>query len=356
MTVRTRTALDTLPAYAPGRSVTGAIKLASNELSFPTMPAVAAAIADAVAHQSAGINRYPDNGAQALVAALAEHTGAPRSHIVAGCGSVALCQQLVQAVAGEGDEVLFGWRSFEAYPIVTQITGAASVRVPVTSSHELDLPTMAAAITPATRLIFICTPNNPTGTAVRRADLVEFLDAVPDDVLVVIDEAYREFDTAQESPDGLEFAVTRPNVLTLRTLSKAYGLAGLRVGYAVGDPHVITALRKVAIPFALNSLAQAAALAALAAKDQFEPRWQQVIAERDRVTTALHGFGYEVPTSQANFVWLPLRERAAEFAAHAEDHKVIVRAFPDASGGVRVSVGAPDENDAFLAAARAFTL
>jgi histidinol-phosphate aminotransferase len=356
MTVRTRTALDTLPAYAPGRSVTGAIKLASNELSFPTMPAVAVAIADAVAHESAGINRYPDNGAQALVAALAEHTGAPQSHIVAGCGSVALCQQLVQAVAGEGDQVLFGWRSFEAYPIVTQITGAASVRVPVTKSHELDLPAMAAAITPATRLIFICTPNNPTGTAVRRADLVEFLDTVPDDVLVVIDEAYREFDTAQESPDGLEFAVTRPNVLTLRTLSKAYGLAGLRVGYAVGDPHVITALRKVAIPFALNSLAQAAALAALAAKDEFVPRWQQVVVERRRVQAALRGFGYEVPTSRANFVWLPLRERAAEFAAHAEDHKVIVRAFSDSSGGVRVSIGAPDENDAFLAAARAFAL
>ena len=119
---------------------------------------------------------------------------------------------------------------------------------------------MAAAITPATRLIFVCTPNNPTGTAVRRAELVAFLDAVPDDVLVVIDEAYRDFDTAPDSPDGLEFALTRPNVLTLRTLSKAYGLAGLRVGYAVGDPQVITALRKVAIPFALNSLAQAAAL------------------------------------------------------------------------------------------------
>ncbi len=356
MTVRTRTALDTLPAYAPGRNVPGAIKLASNELSYPTMPAVAAAIAEAVAHQSAGINRYPDNGAQKLVAALAEHTGAPQTHIVAGCGSVALCQQLVQAVAGEGDEVLFGLRSFEAYPIVTQITGAVSVRVPVTTGHELDLPAMAAAITPATRLIFICTPNNPTGTAVRRAELVGFLDAVPDDVLVVIDEAYREFDMAPESPDGLEFALRRPNVLTLRTLSKAYGLAGLRVGYAVGDPHVITALRKVAIPFALNSLAQAAALAALRVKHQFTPRWQQVIAERERVTAALRERGYEVPTSQANCVWLPLRERAAEFAAHTEDHTVIVGAFPDAAGGVRVTVGAPDENDAFLAAARAFAL
>jgi histidinol-phosphate aminotransferase len=226
----------------------------------------------------------------------------------------------------------------------------------VTESHELDLPALAAAITPATRLIFICTPNNPTGTAVRRADLVTFLEVVPDDVLVVIDEAYRDFDTGPESPDGLEFAVTRPNVLTLRTMSKAYGLAGIRVGYAVGDPHVITAMRKVAIPFALNSLAQAATLAALDAKEELRPRWQQVIAERDRVTTGLREQGFEVPASQANFVWLPLRERAAEFAAHTEEHKVIVRAFPDTAGGVRVTIGSPAENDAFLAASGSFKL
>ena len=200
MTVRIRSALDTLPAYAPGRSVPGAIKLASNELAFPTLPVIAQAIADATVHESTGINRYPDNGAQRLVTALAELTGAPESHIVAGCGSVALCQQLVQATAETGDEVLFGWRSFEAYPIVTQITGATAVRVPVTVGHELDLPAIADAITPATRLIFICTPNNPTGTAVRSADLVEFLDRVPEDVLITVDEAYTEFDDAPTPP------------------------------------------------------------------------------------------------------------------------------------------------------------
>lgn len=356
MTVRIRAALDTLPAYAPGRSVKGAIKLASNELSFPTLPSVAAAIADAVEHQFAGINRYPDIGAAALITALAEHTGAPQAQVVAGNGSVALCQQLVQATAGDGDEVLFGWRSFEAYPIVTQITGATPVRVPVTGDHELDLPAMAAAITPATRLIFVCTPNNPTGTAVQRDDLVSFLDRVPDDVLVVIDEAYLEFDTSPDSPEGLEFALSRPNVLALRTLSKAYGLAGIRVGYAVGDPQVIVALRKVAIPFALSSVGQAAALAALAAKEELAPRWKQVVDERHRVTQVLRDFTFEVPTSQANFVWLPLRERAAEFATHCEEHRVIVRAFPDSSGGVRVTIGSPEENDAFLAAAGSFPL
>ena len=245
MTVRTRAALDSLPAYAPGRTVQGAVKLASNELSFPTLPAVADAIAasigpaarqDGSAGHEAGINRYPDNGATALVRALSEHLGEAEDRIITGCGSVALCQQVVHAVATTGDEVLFGWRSFEAYPIVTQIGDATPVRVPVTDGHALDLPALAAAVTDRTRLVYICTPNNPTGTVVHRGELEAFLDAVPDDVLVVVDEAYREFDTDPDSPDGAEVAARRPNVLALRTLSKAYGLAGLRVGYAVGHP------------------------------------------------------------------------------------------------------------------------
>lgn len=356
MTVHIRPALDSLPAYAPGRTVPGAIKLASNELSFPTLPAISAAIMEALTGDTNGINRYPDNSAQQLVAALAEHVGVDKSHVIAGCGSVALCQQMVQATCSEGEQVMFGWRSFEAYPIVTQIAGAISQKIPVTSAHALDLPAMAAAVTPATRLIYICTPNNPTGTVVHRQELTEFLDAVPENVLVVIDEAYGEFDTDPESPDGVQEATHRANVLSLRTLSKAYGLAGLRVGYAVGDPAVITALGKVAIPFAVNTLAQKAALAALAARDELKPRWQQVISERIRVTAALREFGFETPTSQANFVWLPLRERSAEFAAHTEANKVIVRPFQDATGGVRISIGSPAENDAFLEAAKSFAL
>jgi len=250
--------------------------------------------------------------------------------------------------------VVFGWRSFEAYPIVTQITGATAVRVPVTAGHELDLVALSAAVNSRTRLIFVCTPNNPTGTAIRHDAFTEFLDTVPEDVLVVIDEAYREFDVSPNSPDGLDFALNRPNVVSLRTLSKAYGLAGLRVGYAVGAPEVITAMAKVAVPFSLNTLAQAAALAALAAKDDLAPRWKQVVGERDRVTAALREQGYEIPPSQANFVWLPLQERAADFAAHCESHKVIVRAFADAAGGVRVTIGSPEENDVFLTASGSY--
>ena len=276
--------------------------------------------------------------------------------MVAGSGSVALCQQLVQITCEAGDEVVFGWRSFEAYPIVTQIVGAVPIRVPVTVGHALDLPAIAVAVTRATRLIYICTPNNPTGTVVDRDELNAMLDAVPDDILVVVDEAYREFDTDPHSPDGVELAMSRPNVLSLRTLSKAYQLAGLRVGYAVGDPAVVTALAKVAIPFSVNTLAQRAALAALQSTSELEPRWAEVVAERRRVTDALRGAGYEVPTSQANFVWLPLRERAGEFAAHTEEHKVIVRSFNDATGGVRITIGSPEENDALLDAAASFPL
>src|SRR5699024_9225175 len=151
--------------------------------------------------------------------------------IAVGCGSVALCEQLVQATCTPGDEVVFPWRSFEAYPIITHVVGAEQVRVPLTAEHELDLDAMAAAVTPATRLIFVCTPNNPTGTAFGAAELTSFLDRIPSDVLVVLDEAYYEFVTRADAPDGVRLAAQRDNVLALRTFSKAYGLAGLRVGY-----------------------------------------------------------------------------------------------------------------------------
>ena len=362
MTVRLRPTLESLPAYVAGRSVPGAIKLASNEIPFPALPQVVEAITAAINGQAAegsdavhgapiGINRYPDNGAASLTGLLADQLGLPIDNVVTGGGSVALCQQLAQIVAGEGDEVVFGWRSFEAYPIVTQITGSVPIRVPLRPDHSLDLDAMAAAVTPRTRLIFVCTPNNPTGTVVHQDELNDFLARVPDDVLVVVDEAYREFNTDPDTPDGAALAIERPNVLALRTLSKAYGLAGLRCGYAIGAPEVIIALKKVAIPFALNSLAQAAAMVALQHRDELEPRWHQIVAERTRVWEGLRREGYEVPNSEANFVWLPLEERAAVFAAHCEANKVIVRSFNGPAGGVRITIGAPNENDALLAAA-----
>ncbi len=355
MTARTRPALTSLPAYTPGRSVPGAIKLASNELSYPVLPRVAAAITEVLGQGTAGVNRYPDNGAGVLVARLARHLDIDPARVITGCGSVALCQQLVQVAADDGDEVIFGWRSFEAYPIVAQIAGAVPVKVPLTPDHALNLPAMAAAVTDRTRLIYVCTPNNPTGPSITGAQLEEFLDMVPRDILVVVDEAYREFCTDPDAPDGLEVAARRSNVVTLRTMSKAYGLAGLRVGYTVGDPAIITALSKVAIPFALSTLAQVAAVAALDGEDELRPRWAEVIAERTRVRDALIAAGYQVPVSQGNFVWLPMGgEGATAFSDHCAAQRVIVRPYGDPGGGARISVGAPDENDAFLAAALSY--
>ncbi|MBM7858479.1 histidinol-phosphate aminotransferase [Lentzea nigeriaca] len=354
MTVRTRADLASLPAYVPGRTIPGAIKLASNEVSAGPLPSVVKAIAEA----ATGINRYPDSGCTDLTGRLADKLGVPADHLALGCGSVTLCQQLVQATCTENDEVLFAWRSFEAYPIVVHVAGAKQIRVPLTSEHVHDLDAMAAAITPRTRMVFVCNPNNPTGTALRTDEIEAFIARVPADVLVVIDEAYKEFVDDAHIPDGVElakqqWAAGRDNVAVLRTFSKAYGLAGLRIGYAVAPPAVAEALRKVYVPFSVNALAQVAAMASLDAEDELMVRCRAIVAERTRVRGELLAMGYEVPETQANFVWLPLGERTAAFNEHCLTHKVIVRAF--AGEGARVTIGEPDENDAFLAAARAFT-
>jgi histidinol-phosphate aminotransferase len=348
MTARIRADLDALSGYVPGRSIPGAVKLASNEGSAGPLPSVVAAICDA----AAGVNRYPDNQATALVDRLAERLAVPPSQLAIGCGSAMLCQQLVQATCGSADEVLFAWRSFEAYPLITQVVGARQRTVPLRADHSHDLAAMLKAITPATRLVFVCNPNNPTGTAVRGDELVAFLDAVPDGVLIALDEAYHEFVTDPAVADGMALGRGRDNLAVLRTFSKAYGLAGLRVGYCVAPEPVAAALRKVAVPFSVNSLAQVAALASLEVEDELLIRCRGVAAERDRVRGELLAMGYPVPDSQANFVWLPLGERTAAFNEHCLEHKIVIR--PLSGDGARITIGDPAENEAFLAAARSF--
>ncbi|MGH4010096.1 MAG: pyridoxal phosphate-dependent aminotransferase [Pseudonocardiaceae bacterium] len=353
MTARARADLDSLPVYVPGRHIPGAVKLASNEVSEGPLPSILKVIADAATN----VNRYPDNGVTALVDRLAARLDVPRSHLSVGSGSVALCQQLVQAYCGHGDEVLFAWPSFEAYPLIAQVAGARQRAVPLRPDHTHDLAAMLDAITPATRLVFVCNPNNPTGTAVRRDELVAFLDAVPDGVLVALDEAYHEFVTDPEVPDGMALNrdnVGRDNLAVLRTFSKAYGLAGLRVGYCVAPEPISTALRKVYVPFSVNSLAQVAALASLDVADELLARCRWIAAERDRVRAELLAMGYLVPDSQANFVWLPLGDRTAAFDHHCLQRKIVIRAF--AGDGARVTVSSPADNEAFLTAARSFEL
>ena len=345
MTARIRTDLDAIPAYVPGRNFPGAIKLASNETTQGPLPSVQAKILEA----AAGVNRYPDILATELVAALASELKVAPENVAAGNGSVALCQEVVQITCGPGDEVVFAWRSFEAYPIITRVAGATPVQVPLDTNHVHDLDAMLAAITDRTRVVFVCNPNNPSGTVVRRSKLEHFLDAVPAHVLVVLDEAYFEY--ARENPegdytDGVELARGRRNVLVLRTFSKAYGLAGLRVGYAVGDPSIITALGKVRIAFAVNSIAQQAALASLESKDELLARTDALVAERERVRNALIGYGYDVAHSDANFVFLPLGDRSGAFAEGSAEAGILLRAY--GNDGVRITIGDPHENDAFL--------
>ena len=297
--VTPRAAVQALPAYKPGRNpadlareigVDRAVKLASNEVAFPPLPAVVRALAEAAGET----NRYPDNGAVVLTQALADRYGVDPGQIATGCGAVMLCQQLAQSFNDPDTSLAFAWRSFEMYPLLAQVAGARAIRVPLVPGRTggpadtHDLGALLAAIDETTRLVFVCNPNNPTGTAVRRAELERFLDAVPPETVIALDEAYREFVTDPDVPDGLELMRGRPNVVVLRTFSKAWGLAGLRVGYLIAeDPAVAEAVRKTFVPFSVNMLAQAAAVAALASEDEVRARCAAVVGERDRLTAAL---------------------------------------------------------------------
>ncbi|MEV4739373.1 histidinol-phosphate transaminase [Streptomyces sp. NPDC049555] len=351
-TPKLRAALEGVPTYKPGRPAAAggpvAYKLSSNENPYPPLPGVL----ESALQAAASLNRYPDMACTGLMAELAERFDVPLAHLATGTGSVGVAQQLVQATAGPGDEVMYAWRSFEAYPIITRVAGATPVEVPLTDGAVHDLDAMLAAITERTRLIFVCNPNNPTGTVVRRAELESFLDRVPSDVLIVLDEAYREFIRDEEVPDGIDLYRDRPNVCVLRTFSKAYGLAGMRIGFAVAHEPVAAALRKTAVPFGVSQMAQDAAVASLRSEDALRERVDALVAERTRVVEGLVGQGWTVPESQANFVWLPLGERAADFAAACERAGVVVRPFP--GEGVRVTIGETEANDLVLRAAEEF--
>lgn len=339
-----RADISEIPSYVPGKRLADALKLSSNEVAHPPLPAAVAAMAEA----AAAANRYPDMGATDLVHAIAKHLKLRPEQVAVGCGSSALCQQLVQITCKTGDEVVFPWRSFEAYPIFARVAGATPRPVPLTADHRVDLPALAAAITPATRLVFVCNPNNPTGTTITKQEFEEFM-AVPPTTLVALDEAYFEFVRTQDTPMGTEVVVKHENVVALRTFSKAYGLAGVRVGYAFGNPAIIAALNKVAIPFGVSAVAQAGAIASLAGAAQLLERTNETVSERDRVARAIGA----IP-SEANFVWLPTKttETAATLAQQLADQGVIVRAFPE---GVRITVTDHAEADRFLAAWNSIT-
>ncbi|MBC6794892.1 pyridoxal phosphate-dependent aminotransferase [Corynebacterium sp. LK28] len=353
--------LSTLPAYVPGSLQPGALKLASNESSFSPLPSVSAVINDATSH----LNRYPDMASGALRGKLAQWLGVDLDNVAVGNGSSAICQQLVQATCKDGDEVVYAWRSFEAYPILCKIAGAVGVGVPLERGRH-DLKAMSDAIGERTRLVFVCNPNNPTGTTVSRGEFREFMGRVPAHVTVVLDEAYVEYNRNAGSPVALEELQRYPNLAVCRTFSKAYGLAGLRLGYMVGPAELVEAVNKVGIPFGVNALAQAAGVASVEAQGELAARVDATVAERERVEAYLAGVapaggadGAESADeaaaaepltypSQANFVWLNVGERAEALDEALKREGVIARCF--AGEGVRVTVTTAEETDVLLRA------
>lgn len=300
----------------------------------------------AIARAIEQTNRYPDMFALELVEALADRLQVGTERVAVGTGSVGVLAQIMAATCESGDEVVTAWRSFEAYPIVTGVTGARPRQIPLTPDGRHDLAAMAAAVTDRTRVVVLCTPNNPTGPVIRHDEAEAFLTAVPDDVLIVIDEAYVEFVRDRDAVDSLALAARHENVAVLRTFSKAQGLAGLRVGYAVASPEVADALRATATPFGVSAVAQAAAVAALEAQTAVAEQVERVVSERSRVVTALRAQGWDIPHAEGNFVWFPIGPAADEFVAVCAGHGVTVRGF--SGEGVRVTVAEAEANDILL--------
>ncbi len=348
---RVRPVVSALAAYRPGKGakqaeaehgISDAIKIASNENPY----APPASVQKAIQAAAAGVNRYSDHGAAELRAKLAAWLDVDQDCVAVGCGSSGLLQQVCVAYIEPGDEVVTPWRSFEAYPIFVALTNGELVTVPLAEDHSIDLDAVAAAVGPRTKAVMLATPNNPTGLALSTAQIAEFMVKVPDDVLVVVDEAYREFSDPALGDPVKDLVGRFPNVVVTRTFSKAYGLAGLRSGYAVADPSVIEQLDKVLLAFSVNILAQAGAIAALDALDEIQVLVDSLLAERARVVDSLRASGVDFPDPQGNFVWLPIGDRTDEVALALEQRGVVVRPF--SGEGIRVTISTPAENDRFL--------
>ncbi|MFC9983136.1 histidinol-phosphate transaminase [Microbacterium keratanolyticum] len=344
---RIRPEIAALPPYRQGKPAgADAFKLSSNENPFDPLPSVV----DVLARQTP-MNRYPDATAAALRTRLGERYGVAPDAVHVASGSVSILYQFVLAAASVGDEVIYAWRSFEAYPGLPLVAGATGVPVPLLPDSRHDLDAMADAVTDRTRAIIVCTPNNPTGPIVTSAEFAAFVEKVPSDVLILLDEAYSEFVTAPDAVDGLAERVfeKHPNVVVLRTFSKAFGLAGLRVGYAIGHPSVLDAARTTAIPLSVTSAAELAAIASLDAEDELRDRVAVIVERRSALVAGLRAQGWDVPDAQGNFVWLPAGAQTMAVAEAFDAAGLIVRPF--AGDGLRISVGEHESVEKVLRAA-----
>ncbi len=347
---RVRPAVRSLASYRPGKAanhverehgITNAIKLASNENPWPPIPPVAAAIRDAVA----GVNRYADNNAQAVCEAIAGWQNVSVDRVTTGCGSSGLLQQLFMTYVSAKDEVLFPWPSFELYPVFTTVFDATTVTTELVD-HTIDLDAVVDAVTPATSFIILASPNNPTGTSIPMPDVNAFMERIPEDVIVVIDEAYREFNDPAFGDPVTDVQPHYDNVVVTRTFSKAFGLAGLRSGYCIAHPEVIREINKVRLPFTVNNLSQAAMVAAIEHEEEALVNVRSLLDERTRCVVALRAAGVELPDPHANFVFIPTGAATSELAVDLETQGIVTRPFPD--NGLRITIGSPDQNDRWL--------
>lgn len=325
-------------------------QLSLNENFAPPLPGVRTAAEAALDT----LNLTPDPFSSDLVARVAEHHGVAAERVLAGVGSGALLQQFLQVHAGPGTEVVHPWPSFEMYPLMIRNAGASAVGVPLRdSAHDLDA--MAAAVTERTRVVLLCNPNNPTGSILTAEQITGFLDRIPSDVHVVLDEAYIDFATGTDETiaDGIELARTDHRLTIARTFSKSYGLLGMRVGYLLGAEPVMAALKPSALFFRVSGPAQAAAAAALAASEVMRAQCAEVAAERDRLREGLLAHGIPVPASGGNFLWLPLGGANQRFVDRCAERGVVVREI--AGSGVRLTVGTRAANDLVLEVAAEFS-
>ncbi len=335
--VRLRSALENTPAYVPGKPAAPTpgvqtYKLSSNESHLPPLPQVAQAMVDAAVLPA----NYPDPGVTALTEQTAAHFGVSTDSVIFGAGASEILTAVFRLAADEDHNVVFPWPSFESYAQLAALSGTQARPVPLTADYRQDVDALAAAVDEDTRLLVLCSPNNPTGPTLHQDELDRLLAAVPDDLLVVLDEAYIEFANDPQTADGPTTLPAHKNLVVLRTFSKAHGLAGLRIGYALAAPEIIHELHKAIPPFSVSAVAQAAASASLAAQGEVEVRAKEVAALRDGLVDRLRQQGWPVPSAQGNFVWLPVHEDSDRIEAAFKAAGLAVRNLHD---GVRISVG-----------------
>lgn len=347
---RVRPAVQSLVGYRPGKAneqverehgISDSIKLASNENPWPPIEPVAGAIRAAVDQ----VNRYGDNDAVEVRDAIATWQKVPVDNVAVGCGSSGLLQQIFMTFVSPGDEVVFPWHSFEIYPVFCTLFDAVAVKVPLVD-YAFDLNAIAAAVTDQTSVIFLATPNNPTGSSISMADVSAMLERLGPDVIVVIDEAYREFNDPRFGDPVIDVQPEHPNVVVTRTFSKAFGLAGLRSGYCIAHPDVITEINKTRLPFSVNNLAQAGMIAAIDHVDAAMAQVDELVAERTRCIARLNDAGISTTETHANFVFIPTGPQTMTLASDLEAAGVITRPFADL--GLRVTVGSRDQNDRWV--------